>query len=62
MYKLDRCQDGRVAMLPAATRNYVSSILTPDFKNTDSLGIPYMRPFFLIDVGIPIFPPFQTVS
>ncbi len=28
-------QDGRVVMLPAATRNYVSSILTPDFKKIE---------------------------
>lgn len=33
MYKLNSCQDGRVAMLPAATRNYVSSILTPDLDD-----------------------------
>ena len=33
MYKPDVCQNGRVAMLPAATRNYVSSILTSDLGN-----------------------------
>lgn len=32
MQKENNRQDGRVVMLPAATRNYVSSILTPDFS------------------------------
>ncbi|MDD4620478.1 MAG: hypothetical protein PHQ15_06610 [Methanosarcina sp.] len=35
----DECQDGRVVMLPAATRNYVSSILTPDFSKNKKIRI-----------------------
>ena len=47
MYKLDVCQNGRVAMLPAATRNYVSSILASDlenrFKSSPSLELSYFQ-------------------
>ena len=31
----DVCQSGRVAMPPVATRRYVSSILTSDFKDAE---------------------------